>query len=523
MRSDAGNRDSACVGVIASVIIVNAFLFFLSRDQTFVHIDAIAHVNKARGLLDNFTPGLRQLGTVWLPLPHLLMAPLAAIDALWRNGVAGSLVSVIGYIGTSVFLFRIGYRWTGSRVVGWIAFLLFALNPRLIYLFTTPMTEPLMVFCATGFLYYLMCWCDDQSWTAFGMAALMAFAGTLTRYEGWAIAAAAVLMIPVLARKQRIAASILFTGAAVTGPLVWMLFNMVYFDDPLMFAYGLGSAQDYANGKMYPTAGKLWESVAAYSIDVAYCLNPAVVWLAIAGFILGLIVSERWQWRGILLLSSSGFVVFAFYVYNLYSNTVPLLLPGMLKGDPQSVFNVRYGAVMAATLPLFAARFVFLVIRQVEHNRLFSVLLLAPLVLPDPIPLPSREPVGEQFTRNLFYTEAIHNQSFWMPPFVEIAQKLKADMETRQDQNSLILTNTRIIHVVVWAADIPIRRFVHEMNKGYWERTFSEIDPKIQWVITEEGDQLWHAHGKFLQRNFLEVASAGTPTTGTVHLYRRPD
>src|SRR5437867_2871569 len=173
MRSDAGNRDSACVGVIASVIIVNAFLFFLARDQTFVHIDAIAHVNKARGLLDNFTPGLRQLGTVWLPLPHVLMAPLAAIDPLWRNGAAGSLLSMLCYVGTSVFLFRIGYLWTGSRAAGWIAFLLFGLNPRLIYLFTTPMTEPLMVFCATGLLYYLLRWAHDQSWTAFGMAGLM--------------------------------------------------------------------------------------------------------------------------------------------------------------------------------------------------------------------------------------------------------------------------------------------------------------------------------------------------------------
>src|SRR5260370_32472806 len=128
-------RDYLFVAVISSIIIVNAFLFFLSRDQTFVHIDAIAHVNKARGLFDNIQPGLRQLGTVWLPLPHILMAPLAAIDPFWRSGAAGSLLSFAYFIGTSVFLFLTGYEWTGSRVVGWLAFLLFALNPHLIYLF----------------------------------------------------------------------------------------------------------------------------------------------------------------------------------------------------------------------------------------------------------------------------------------------------------------------------------------------------------------------------------------------------
>ena len=77
----AERRDTVAVVAASALIIVNAFLYLLSRKQTFVLIDAIAHVNKARGIFDNFTPGVRQLGTVWLPLPHILMAPLAAIDS----------------------------------------------------------------------------------------------------------------------------------------------------------------------------------------------------------------------------------------------------------------------------------------------------------------------------------------------------------------------------------------------------------------------------------------------------------
>jgi len=158
------NRGWKLVAVMAAIISVNAFLYFLSLNQTYVHIDAIAHVNKARGLFDNFEPGLRNLGSVWLPLPHLLMAPLAATDALWKNGAAGSLISVLCFIGTSVFLFSTGWVWTGSRVAGWIAFTLFALNPRLIYFFTTPENEPLMIFCASGLLYFLVRWTRDESW-----------------------------------------------------------------------------------------------------------------------------------------------------------------------------------------------------------------------------------------------------------------------------------------------------------------------------------------------------------------------
>src|SRR5437899_8417963 len=127
MRTVERSRDHVFVLIISSIIIVNAFLFFFVRDQTFVHIDAIAHVNKARGLFDNIQPGLRQFGTVWLPLPHILIAPLAAVDSLWRTGAAGSLLTIASFIGTSVFLFLTGVEWTGSRIVGWLAFLLFAL------------------------------------------------------------------------------------------------------------------------------------------------------------------------------------------------------------------------------------------------------------------------------------------------------------------------------------------------------------------------------------------------------------
>src|SRR5712691_7351924 len=116
MYQEEAKRDYGLVAVIAALISVNAFLYFLSRGQTFVHIDAIAHVNKARALFDSLRPGLRNLGTVWLPLPHILSAPLAAVDSLWQSGAAGSIVSVLCFIGTSLFLFATGYAWTGSRI-----------------------------------------------------------------------------------------------------------------------------------------------------------------------------------------------------------------------------------------------------------------------------------------------------------------------------------------------------------------------------------------------------------------------
>lgn len=515
MHATESNRDHKLVAVLAAAISVNAFLSFLYRNQTYVHIDAIAHVNKARNLFDHFEPGLRNLGSVWLPLPHLVMAPLAAIDALWRSGAAGSLVSVACFIGTSLFLFWIGLAWTGSRVVGWVAFMLFALNPRLIYFFTTPENETLTIFCAAGLIYYLVCWTQDETWRDLALAALFAFAGTWTRYEGWALAAAACVIVFVVTRTRRIAATILFTGAAVLGPMLWMLYNLVYFDDPLMFTYGIGSALINDAGKSLGTSGKWLESFMRYFIDIAYSLNPGVLWLAFGGFAFALLLLRHRSWRSTFVIVTSSVAMFAFYVLNLYKGNISILLPGVVPNDLQSTYNVRYGTVMAATIPLFASLFVCIVWRQVERRRAFALLMLAPLLLPNPIPIASRETIQQQFTANLFYKEAIHNQSFWMPPFVEVSQRL--------GDSGLIMTNTRIVHVVVWATGIPMRRFVTEMDQEIWSRSFNNIDPRIRWVITEEGDQLWHAKGKWLQNNWLEVASAKGQVTGIVHLYRRPD
>jgi hypothetical protein len=534
MRIDGLRIDrirSILVLAAGSIVILSALAFFFSRDQTYVHIDAIAHVNKARGLFDNFTPGLKQLGSIWLPLPHLLIAPLTWFDILWSTGLAGSLLSAACFVGTGCFLFGSAFRMTGVRVAGWLAFLFFAFNPRIIYLFTTPMTEPLMIFCAAGLGYFLICWIQSGRWQPLALAAAMMFGGTLTRYEGWAIAVAAVVIVFIAARRDRWVNTILFTGAACTGPMLWMLFNLVYFDDPLTFLFGRGSARDYAleyffrTGKTFASAGSWRSSVSTYLIDIAYCLNPIVLWLALAGLVLLLVSREAGAWRLRFTLFVLALTPFGFYVYSLYSNTVPILLPGLVKDELDSIYNVRYGTVMAATLPIFAALAVNFVFARAGTQRPFAFLMLTPLILQpwDPIPERSQETVYAQFTENLFYREGVHNQSYWLPAFVEIGQRLKQEIDRTDDRTHLVLTNTRIIHAVVWRTAIPMRRFIHEMNKDRWNDNLNSVDPEIRWVITEEGDQLWHARGRFLREHFVEVASAKLPSTGTVHLYRRPD
>src|SRR4051794_19433560 len=65
-----------------------AAAWFYSKGYVCYYGDAEAHLNIARRIVDSLTPGRDQIGTVWLPLPHLLMLPFAANDHLWQTGLA---------------------------------------------------------------------------------------------------------------------------------------------------------------------------------------------------------------------------------------------------------------------------------------------------------------------------------------------------------------------------------------------------------------------------------------------------
>ena len=86
--------------------------------------DALSHELIARRVLDSLNPGVGQLGTVWLPLPSLLLTPLVWIDPLWRSGLAGAILGGL-FLQLSVgALYRTGYL-LGGATMGWVAGIVF--------------------------------------------------------------------------------------------------------------------------------------------------------------------------------------------------------------------------------------------------------------------------------------------------------------------------------------------------------------------------------------------------------------
>jgi 4-amino-4-deoxy-L-arabinose transferase-like glycosyltransferase len=88
--------------------------------------------------------GSRELGSVWLPLPHLLLLPFVQIYSWWASGIAGVIPSALAYLAACAGIYRLARHWLRPAPSA-LALAFFALNPNLLYLQTTAMTEPLFV------------------------------------------------------------------------------------------------------------------------------------------------------------------------------------------------------------------------------------------------------------------------------------------------------------------------------------------------------------------------------------------
>src|SRR5450432_4099112 len=144
-RSSAGGI-AACAAML-SLLSAAAVWFLYSHGWLLYYGDSEAHLNIARRILDSQTPGYDQLGSYWLPLPHVLMLPFVRVDAWWHSGIAASFSAATCFVIGGTFLFAATLQILQSTAAAATATALAALNPNLLYLQATAMTEA--VFFAT--------------------------------------------------------------------------------------------------------------------------------------------------------------------------------------------------------------------------------------------------------------------------------------------------------------------------------------------------------------------------------------
>src|ERR1700680_1621011 len=101
------DRETALVAQFAACVSFLSFAYYFQHGGLLLYGDSVAHINNALRVFDSRTPGLLQLGTVWLPLPHLLMIPFLLSDAAWQSGIAGSIPSMVAYALGTAGIFRL--------------------------------------------------------------------------------------------------------------------------------------------------------------------------------------------------------------------------------------------------------------------------------------------------------------------------------------------------------------------------------------------------------------------------------
>lgn len=397
----SGSEILLVVGQIAAMVSIAAFFYYLRRDDLLQYGDAVAHINIARRVIDSRTPGLLQLGTVWLPLPHLLMVPFLISKWMWQTGIGGSIPSMIAYVFSVTGIFRLmkavlpcskDYR--GAEFAPWFAAAIFALNPNMIYLQTTAMTEPIYL---AFFIWALVFVCsairacyaaDVKTATSSLTRAGLCIAGAcLTRYDGWFLAAVVVPVLFCLSRLPNFAH--LRPGVkrlallAAAGPALWFAYNAAVYRNPLEFANGAYSAKAIEQRSILagspPHPG-------THNLPVAfqYFFKSAELNLA----------EKKWQsfWVCSLLLGTAIVLLFQrklwallflwipvpFYMISIGYSGVPLFVPGWW---PFSRYNLRYGLELLPAFAAFTAVATYGLVRFASSTKSRIVVAVAVLLL----------------------------------------------------------------------------------------------------------------------------------------------
>ena len=348
---------AVCASVGAAVWAYNAHTILL-------YGDAHSHLLIARRVFDNLYPGLAQLGDVWLPLPQIIMVPLAWNDFLWSTGLAGTLTSMPCYVIASVYVFLTARRLTHDSRASFIGSLLFVLNPNILYLQTTPLSEPVLFATMAAASYYFIAWADTDQLRDLIYAALAILLATLARYDGWALFLALVVAIVVVGWRKRqprakvLADLILFTTLGGIGIVLWFVWNLVIFGSPLAFQSGSFSSQ--AQTESFIRAGyavtyhNFWQALRTYSVATAESIGPVL--FALGALAVVLFLSRR-RLSSDALAAATILVPFAFYVIAFFLGQDVMFVPHASQG-PYSLFNARYGAEMVAPAAVFIATLV---------------------------------------------------------------------------------------------------------------------------------------------------------------------
>jgi hypothetical protein len=561
------DRETALLAWLAACVSIFSFLFYFRRGDVLLYGDAVAHINIARRVFDSRTPGLLQLGTVWLPLPHLLMIPFLLSDWMWRTGVGGSIPSMAAYVLGTLGIFRLlrGARDSSVRpdastnFAAWGAAIIYGANPNLIYLQATAMTESLYLALFIWSVVYFNEFVKEVRnrgnkpdvrvvSSLLTKCGLCLAAACLTRYDAWFVAVAmciaSIWMVVRSGHSELRSCVRKFVLLAAAAPVIWLAYNAIVYRNPLEFATGPYSAmaiEQRTPGAFHPGSHDMPVAF-SYFLKSAE-LNLAAekwqkVWIVlalagtlVAGFNTTLLqrMSGRFTGRardggtpsrqpagrrryGALFLL---WIPLPFYVLSVAYSGVPIFMPVWW---PFSYYNVRYGLELLPALVIFAALAVCFLVQLAPRRAIRLAVAAAAVIF-------VAAGYASIWRHPICFREAWINSRTRVALEHELADFVKA---LPPDSSLLMYVGNHV--GALQEAGIPLRRVINEGNHrtwkqpvdrdGLWERALANPAQHANFVIAFEGDPVSNAVQKqdLVPLAVIRVSGQPTATVYQTHL-----
>jgi hypothetical protein len=473
----AAGRASAWAALLAlAALSATACWFVQSRGWTLWYGDSQAHLSIARRIFDSRSPGYEQIGTVWLPLPHLFMLPLVRVDDLWRTGLGGAIPAACCFVAGGWLLFLTLRRILGNAAA-FAGTAAYALNPNLLYLQSTPMTESMSMCFVIGVLYFSVRFRDSKSVFDAALAGLMACLGSLTRYEMWFLLPFVLIYFLHAGGRNRWRAALAFSAVAGVGPLYWLAHNQVLYSDALEFFRGPWSAKAIYQRALdkgmarYPGDHNWVDAWRYYLAAATLCLGKPLTWLGLAGVAAAL---YRRAWWAVILLALTP----VFYVLSIYGSGTPIFVPHLW---PSSYYNTRYGLTLLPLACLGMAAVASLA--PAKARGIAAAGLLAVVTAPWLI-----HPSGSDF---ICWKESEVNSTGRRAWTHQAAEYLGPHYKPGQG----ILMSFGDSSAILREAGIPLKESLHEGDGPLWLASVARPDLFMQqeWAIATSGDSVSRA------------------------------
>ena len=355
-----------------SVLSLLAFSYCLQHNLLLLYGDAVAHLHIARRVFDSMNPGFRQLGSVWLPLPHILLIPFVQRMDWWQSGVAGAIPSMACYVAGCVGLYRLARIWLSPLASTLRAGVLRAESRAALHAVdgddgaAVSGGDDLVCVADCAILPALAgktverrgagadcgwpCACGSGVYALRRMDLCQFCVARWSRLSLWRHRA---LRDPVVGM------FLLFTVMLAMAPAMWCAYNAKQFGDPLDFLRGPYSAKAIELRTATPGAPHYpgWHSMRVAALHFLKAAELGViperfgkwlVWLCVVGDAVAIYQNRSKAILAALLL----WIPLPFYAYSIAYGSVPIFVPVWW---PFSFYNTRYGMEMLPAFALFLA------------------------------------------------------------------------------------------------------------------------------------------------------------------------